>query len=239
MVTTDTRRAERALHRRAGLACGAAEAAGVAGRFLVWEQAGLLAVVASDPALGFLSTMSGVDAAAPVLELLDSPVWGGVEPTVVVPSGMTVPGLVRVADRGLALRTLDETPAREDIRADDDFLPVLLAGYEVDGTVAAFIAAEHGLPEVHRFVAVAHDVPIAAAAMTIHDGVAVLGGASTLRAHRGKGAQPRLLRHRLRVAAEAGCDLAVATVVPDSVSAKNLARAGFTVHRRAALVRID
>jgi hypothetical protein len=47
------------LHRRAGLACGAGLDA-VLGRFRVWEEAGLLAVLATDPALGFLSTVSGV-----------------------------------------------------------------------------------------------------------------------------------------------------------------------------------
>jgi hypothetical protein len=42
--------AERALHRRTGLACAAAVGAGVAGRFRVWGEAGLLAMLASDPA---------------------------------------------------------------------------------------------------------------------------------------------------------------------------------------------
>jgi hypothetical protein len=67
--------------------------------------------------------------------------------------------------------------------------------------------------------------------------LAVLGGAATLRAHRGAGAQSRLLRHRLHVAAGLGCAPAVATVVPDSASAANLRRAGFDVRRRAAWVQ--
>lgn len=119
----------------------------------------------------------------------------------------------------------------------DDVVPLLLAGYGVTGAVAAFIAAEHRRPEVRGFLALADGEPVAAAAMTLHDGVAVLGGAATLPAHRGRGAQSRLLRHRLAVAARAGTTLAVATAVPGSASAANLVRAGFTVHRRRAWVR--
>jgi len=237
--------AERALHHRTELACGAAAAAGVPGRFQVWERAELMAVLASAPELGFLSTISGVtpETVPAVLELLESPVWHGVRPTVVVAAGtdtsaLPAAGLVRTDDRGLAIRRLGDTHAPVDVRAAGaDFATLLLAGYEVDGPVAAFIEAETRLPGMRRFVAVARETPIAAAAMTIHDGVAVLGGASTLRAHRGAGAQSRLLRHRLLVATEAGCELAVATVTPDSVSARNLRRAGFAVHRREAWTR--
>lgn len=237
--------AERALHRRAELACRAAAAAGVPGRFRVWERAGLMAVLASAPALGFLSTVSGVtrETVPAVLDLLESPVWQGVRPTVIVTagtdtSGLAAAGLVRADDRGLAIRRLGDPHAPVDVReAGADFATLLLAGFEVDGPVAAFIEAEARLPEMRRFVAVAEGTPIAAAAMTIHDGVAVLGGASTLRAHRGAGAQSRLLRHRLMVATEAGCGLAIATAKPDSVSARNLRRNGFAVHRREAWAR--
>ncbi|WP_166345720.1 GNAT family N-acetyltransferase [Phytoactinopolyspora limicola] len=70
--------------------------------------------------------------------------------------------------------------------------------------------------------------------MTVHGDIAVLGGASTLPAHRGQGAQTQLLQHRLRLAREAGCALAVATARPDSVSAANLSKAGFGIYRRSA-----
>lgn len=238
------------LHQRAGLACSAAVGAGMAGRFQVWEQAGLLAVLATDPALGFLPTVSGVvrENLSAAVELVDSPIWNGVRPAMVLSTEvdgateavLSSAGFVRAGDRGLAVRGLGGRPPAAVagvVDAGDDiavFLRVLLAGYEVDGPVAAFIEAEHRLPMVRRFLALEHDVPIAAAGMTFHGDVAVLGGASTLRAHRGKGAQPRLLDHRLRVAAEAGCTLAVATAVPGSVSAANLGRAGFSLKRRPA-----
>ena len=76
--------------------------------------------------------------------------------------------------------------------------------------------------------------PVAAAAMSTHDDVAVLGGAATLPAHQRNGAQSFVLGHRLREAAAAGCTLAVATARPGSTSATNLQRAGFTLVPRSA-----
>ena len=149
-------------------------------------------------------------------------------------------GLVCVGYRALAVKHLDDGRPEADVvdaGTDSVFLEVLLAGYEVDGVIAAFIAAEHRSPAVHRFLALADGVPIAAAAMTIHGDVAVLGGASTLRSQRGQGAQSRLLRHRLQVANETGCTLAVATATVDSVSAANLGRAGFRILRRSVWTR--
>jgi GNAT superfamily N-acetyltransferase len=239
------------------MACAAAASAGVAGRFRVWEQSGLLAVLATDPALSFLSTVTGVTPAnlSAAVDFIDTPVWSGVRPVVVgsgAPGGVAdaqllAAGFVRTHDRGLAVRAFAGSPAVSaagaglevvDIGVDKaDFLQVLLAGYEVDGTVAAFIAAEHRIPVTQGFLVFDHDVPIAAAAMTIHGSVAVLGGAATVRTHRGKGAQPRLLHHRLRLAADAGCTAAVATAHPDSVSAANLRAAGFSFHRRPTWIR--
>lgn len=245
-VISDVSRAERALYRRTVAACDAAVAVGVPGRFLAWEHEGLFAVLVADPGLSFLSTVTGVvpENVSAVLDLLDSPVWQGIRPTVVVQAELTEAlldaGLRRTADRGLALRTLDDSPPEEPrvIGADGpEFVRVLLAGFEVDGPVAGYIEAEHRLPTVRRFLAVQEKTPIAAAAMTTHGEVAVLGSASTLRAHRGRGAQTSLLRHRLHLAALDGCTLAVGTAVPDSVSAANLVRAGFDVHRRSAFQR--
>jgi GNAT superfamily N-acetyltransferase len=234
------------------LACEAALDAGVPGRFRVWEEAGLLAVSATDPALGFLSTVSGVatETVPTAIDLVHAPIWDGVAPTVIVATELDeagearllAAGLTRAGDRVLAVTRLEARPGSAagehsdvvDAGAGDTFLDVLLAGYQVDGLVAAFIRAEHGHPMVRRFLLMERKVPIAAAAMTIHGDVAVIGGASTLHPHRGQGAQSRLLQHRLRTAAEAGCVLAVATARPDSVSAANLRRAGFGIHRRSA-----
>jgi hypothetical protein len=53
--------------------------------------------------------------------------------------------------------------------------------------------------------------PTAAAALPLRSDVAVVGAASTLPGRRGEGGQSPLLRHRISVATQAGCDLRVAT----------------------------
>lgn len=74
--------------------------------------------------------------------------------------------------------------------------------------------------------------------LRIVDGLAQLGGASTLPAHRRHGVQSTLLRARLIAAAAAGCDLAVVTTEPGSKSQQNVQRAGFALlYVRAILVR--
>ena len=67
----------------------------------------------------------------------------------------------------------------------------------------------------------------ATAAMDIDAGLATLIGDATLIHARGRGLQRALIRHRLRRAAELGCDLATASVQPGSVSHRNYERAGF------------
>jgi ribosomal protein S18 acetylase RimI-like enzyme len=283
MFGLGTVRAEWALHQRAGLACAAAVADGVAGRFRVWESGGLLAVLATDPTLAFLSTVSGMSAdnVGAAIDLAGDPLWQGARPVLVespvdsfadcpqiadeppiggltsidwkravaprvgrgsargsgsskvdgvVSARLSGAGFVSVGVRGLAVCQLGRAVAGDPgvVEADGElFTRVLLAGYEVGGTVAAFIVAEHRAALVRRFLLLVDGEPIAAAAMSMHDGVAVLGGAATLPAYRGLGAQSRLIRHRLGVAADSGCSVAVATAVPGSASAANLRRAGF------------
>ena len=70
---------------------------------------------------------------------------------------------------------------------------------------------------------------VAAAALAIHDGVALLAGASTRPEWRGRGVQAALLRARLRHAAASGCDLAMVCAAPGSASQRNAERAGFRI----------
>jgi GNAT superfamily N-acetyltransferase len=79
------------------------------------------------------------------------------------------------------------------------------------------------------FVAEWDGFPIAAAALAIHDGVALLAGASTDPAFRGRGAQAALLGARLRYAMEAGCDVAMMGALPGSASQRNGERQGFRI----------
>ena len=69
--------------------------------------------------------------------------------------------------------------------------------------------------------------PVGCATVTIRDGLATLGGMTTVPAERRRGVQGALITHRLRVAAEAGCEFAVSSTVPANPSERNLVRAGF------------
>ena len=71
--------------------------------------------------------------------------------------------------------------------------------------------------------------PIAAAALAMHDGVALLAGASTDPAFRGRGAQAALLETRLAHATSAGCDVAMMGALPGSASQRNGERQGFRI----------
>jgi GNAT superfamily N-acetyltransferase len=71
--------------------------------------------------------------------------------------------------------------------------------------------------------------PVAAGALHIHDGVALLAGASTIPEARKRGAQRALLQARLRHAREAGCDLAMIGAEPGSASQRNAERQGFRI----------
>jgi GNAT superfamily N-acetyltransferase len=72
------------------------------------------------------------------------------------------------------------------------------------------------------------------------DGVAQLTGAATAPRHRRRGVQTALLATRLRIAADAGCDIAVVTTQPGSKSQQNVQRQGFhLLYPRAVLVKFS
>jgi GNAT superfamily N-acetyltransferase len=94
---------------------------------------------------------------------------------------------------------------------------------DVFARVAAVVDGE-------RFTLVRHagsGRPLGCASLTIRDEVATLGGMSTVPEARGQGVQSTLIRHRLRVAAASGCDLATSVAKPGSISERNLLRHGF------------
>jgi GNAT superfamily N-acetyltransferase len=85
------------------------------------------------------------------------------------------------------------------------------------------------------FLAELDGQPAAAAVLAIHDGVALLGGASTIPHFRRRGAQQALMDARLDHAARAGCDLAMISAgPPGGGSERNAIRQGF----RTAYTRI-
>jgi hypothetical protein len=80
---------------------------------------------------------------------------------------------------------------------------------------------------VHCFVAERRGQPIASGVLSIKNGTAVLGGASTIPAARRQGAQAALLQARLQYASELGIELAMLVAGPGSGSQRNAERKGF------------
>lgn len=99
------------------------------------------------------------------------------------------------------------------------------------------------VPEATLLLASLRGEPVGASSVLVHelsDGgrVASLGGTTTLGPHRRRGVQLALLRHRLGLAAGAGCDLAVVTADPGSSSGRNARRAGFALAYTNVRVRL-
>ncbi len=68
---------------------------------------------------------------------------------------------------------------------------------------------------------------VGCASLTIHNGVATLGGMSTVPSERERGVQRAMILHRLRVARDRGCDVVTSSAAPGGTSERNLIRHGF------------
>jgi len=79
------------------------------------------------------------------------------------------------------------------------------------------------------FIAERDGQPIATAALFMHEGTALMAGASTVPAGRRQGAQNALLDARLQTAAANGCDVAMMVAAPGSSSQRNAERQGFRI----------
>ncbi len=79
------------------------------------------------------------------------------------------------------------------------------------------------------FLALLRGEPVAAGALCLDGGVALLAGACTVPEARKQGAQRALLEGRLRYAAEQGCDVAAMCVQPGSASQRNAERHDFRI----------
>jgi GNAT superfamily N-acetyltransferase len=79
------------------------------------------------------------------------------------------------------------------------------------------------------FLAEIDGIPGAAGAMTIHNGVALFSGASTVPDMRRRGLQYALLSARMRYARECGCELAMMGAAPGGASQRNAERHGFRI----------
>ena len=90
-----------------------------------------------------------------------------------------------------------------------------------------FTRARFAKPGEHDFIVSMDGVAVAVCSLSIHDGLADLGGMLTREEYRGRGIQAACLDHRLAFAAGSGCELALAGATPGTSSARNIERAGF------------
>ena len=88
------------------------------------------------------------------------------------------------------------------------------------------VSSKHDAP---CFLAELDGRPIAAAGLAIHEGVALLAGASTIPKWRRMGAQRALFASRLEYATYVGCDLAMICAEPGGTSQRNAERQGFRI----------
>jgi GNAT superfamily N-acetyltransferase len=131
-----------------------------------------------------------------------------------------------VISRGLSVRRAG--PGEADLWAE-----TASRGWSDTPEAAAFIR-EFGTVSARAdgitcFVAEHDRYPIAAAALAMHDGIALLAGASTDPKFRGRGAQAALLDARLALATAAGCEIAMMGALPGSPSQRNGERQGFRI----------
>lgn len=84
-------------------------------------------------------------------------------------------------------------------------------------------------PGSYPFLAELDGKPISTGMMFIHEGIAILAGASTIPEGRKNGAQNALLAARLKLAAEMGCELSVMGALPGSQSQKNAQKNRFNI----------
>jgi hypothetical protein len=100
---------------------------------------------------------------------------------------------------------------------------------EISPMVRSIGRISHQNPLMTHFLVEREGRAIAAAALAIYDGVALLAGASTIPASRRLGAQNVVLGARLAEAHRRGCDLAMVVATPGSSSQRNAERCGFRV----------
>lgn len=86
-----------------------------------------------------------------------------------------------------------------------------------------------GRQESLCFLAEIDGIAGAAGVLSLHDGVALFGGAATVPELRRRGLQGALLEERMRFAFEQGCDLAMMVAQAGSESQRNAERKGFRV----------
>jgi hypothetical protein len=144
-------------------------------------------------------------------------------------STVLVQPLAETADAptsGLRVRTIEDADHAA-------WIETSVLGWSADPTFAdimrsmATVAAAN--TAMTHFLVERDGAPIATASLGMHEGVALLAGASTIPSGRNLGAQALLLTARLAEARRRGCDLAMMLTTPGSTSQRNAERRGFRV----------
>lgn len=131
----------------------------------------------------------------------------------------------------LVVRTIDPVASSPSERA--RFVETSVEGWSDDPATAAFmrplaeVASEN--PAMLHFLAEDAGRAIATGSLGLHDGIALLAGASTVPSARGRGAQSALLAARFQHARARGCTHAMMVTAPGSTSQRNAERSGFRV----------
>jgi hypothetical protein len=105
--------------------------------------------------------------------------------------------------------------------------------------LVALMRASAGRADSASFLVERGDEPIAAGGLYIHEGVALMAGATTVPAHRRLGAQRLLFESRMKYASEIGCDVAMVNTEPGSSSQRNAERRGFRIAYGRIKWRLD
>jgi GNAT superfamily N-acetyltransferase len=160
-----------------------------------------------------------------------------------------------VLGRALSIDDMADTDAPDNIRIDraearaQEWMDVVVRGALAPDTVGIVQHESFPAEEIVRaeeagvragcriYLATIDGEPVGGGGLRVFDGIAQFTGAATVPESRRRGVQSALLRVRLRDAAREGCDLAVVTTQPGSVSQANMQKFGFDLlYTRAVLV---
>jgi GNAT superfamily N-acetyltransferase len=140
--------------------------------------------------------------------------------------------LVQPTARHLAAPVDRIVARRIDASEADEWSRVSVRGWSSEAPQLSSFLEEMGAittraRDVHCFLAEMGGQPVAAAALSLQNGVALMAGACTIPEARRLGAQRALLDARLALAATLGSDLAMVVTAPGSSSQRNAERHGF------------
>jgi hypothetical protein len=100
---------------------------------------------------------------------------------------------------------------------------------EIAGQVADLARVFAARTGALSFLAEENGRPVATGGLVVHEGVALMAGASTVPQFRRRGAQRALFNARLAHASQLNCDLAMVCTEPGSDSQRNAAHHGFRI----------